>query len=102
LPIIPYTEGYICTDVLLLLPSEKPHDLTIRRDAEQGRHLFAAVSRLPRIISSYGSFQRSFQVPDDVDTDKIEATFKKGVLTVALTKSAEAQKAAKKIDVKAA
>jgi hypothetical protein len=31
-----------------------------------------------------------------------EATFKKGVLTVALPKSAEAQKAAKKIDVKAA
>src|SRR5215472_7896397 len=51
---------------------------------------------------SYGSFQRSFQVPDDVDTDKIEATFKRGVLTVALPKSAEAQKAAKKIDVKAA
>jgi HSP20 family protein len=51
---------------------------------------------------SYGSFQRSFQVPDGVDTDKIEAIFKKGVLTVALPKSAEAQKAAKKIDVKAA
>jgi HSP20 family protein len=51
---------------------------------------------------SYGSFQRSFQVPDGVDTDKIEAIFKKGVLTVALPKNAEAQKAAKKIDVKAA
>jgi len=51
---------------------------------------------------SYGSFQRSFQVPAGVDTDKIEATFKKGVLTVTLPKSAEAQKAAKKIDVKAA
>ena len=51
---------------------------------------------------SYGSFQRSFRVPDGVDTDKIEASFKKGVLTVALPKSAEAQKTAKKIDVKAA
>jgi HSP20 family protein len=51
---------------------------------------------------SYGSFQRSFQVPEGVDTDKIEASFKKGVLTVTLPKSAEAQKAAKKIDVKAA
>jgi HSP20 family protein len=51
---------------------------------------------------SYGSFQPSFQVPDGVDTDKIEATFKKGVLSVALPKSVEAQKAAKKIDVKAA
>ena len=51
---------------------------------------------------SYGSFQRSFQVPDSVDADKIEATFKKGVLTVTLPKTAAAQKAAKKIDVKAA
>jgi len=51
---------------------------------------------------SYGSFQRSFQVPDGVDTDKIEASFKKGVLTVSLPKSVEAQKAEKKIAVKAA
>jgi HSP20 family protein len=51
---------------------------------------------------SFGSFQRSFQVPDSVEADKIEASFKKGVLTVTLPKSAAAQKAAKKIDVKAA
>jgi HSP20 family protein len=40
-------------------------------------------------------------VPDGVDTDKIEARFKKGVLSVTLPKSAEAQKAEKKITVKA-
>ncbi len=51
---------------------------------------------------SFGSFQRSFQVPEGVDADKIEANFKKGVLTVTLPKSADAQKAAKKIAVKAA
>ena len=51
---------------------------------------------------SYGSFERSFQVPDGVDADKIEANFKKGVLTVILPKSAEAQKAEKKITVKSA
>lgn len=51
---------------------------------------------------SYGSFERAFQVPDGVDADKIEANFKKGVLTVTLPKKAEAQQAAKKIDVKAA
>jgi HSP20 family protein len=50
----------------------------------------------------FGSFQRSFQLPEGVDADKIEATFKKGVLTVTLPKKAEAQKPAKKIDVKAA
>jgi HSP20 family protein len=50
----------------------------------------------------YGSFERYFRLPDSVDTDKIEANFKKGVLTVTLPKKAEAQKPAKKIDVKAA
>jgi len=51
---------------------------------------------------SFGSFQRSFEVPSGVDTDKIEASFKKGVLTVTLPKSTEAQKAEKTITVKAA
>ncbi|WP_157016687.1 MULTISPECIES: Hsp20/alpha crystallin family protein [Phyllobacteriaceae] len=50
----------------------------------------------------YGSFQRSFRVPDGVDADRIEATFTKGVLTVRLPKTAQAQKADKKIEVKAA
>jgi HSP20 family protein len=50
----------------------------------------------------FGSFERYFRMPDGVDTDKIEANFKKGVLTVTLPKKAEAQKPAKKIDVKAA
>jgi len=50
----------------------------------------------------FGSFERSFEVPDTVDPEKIEATFKKGLLTVTLPKKAEAQKPAKKIEVKAA
>ena len=51
---------------------------------------------------SFGSFQRSFELPDSVDPDKIEASFKKGVLTVTMPKKVEAQKPAKKIEVKAA
>jgi len=51
---------------------------------------------------SFGSFERSFRMPEGVDTDKIEASFKKGVLTVKLPKTADAQKAEKKIAVKAA
>jgi HSP20 family protein len=49
----------------------------------------------------YGSFERRMQIPEDVDADKIEAAFKNGVLTVTLPKKAEAQKPAKKIEVKA-
>ncbi|HEY7298200.1 MAG TPA: Hsp20/alpha crystallin family protein [Xanthobacteraceae bacterium] len=50
----------------------------------------------------FGSFERSFGVPENVDESKIEAHFKKGVLTVTLPKKAEAQTPAKKIEVKAA
>lgn len=49
----------------------------------------------------YGSFQRSFRLPEGINADKIEATFQKGVLKVALPKTEGAKKEAK-IDVKAA
>jgi HSP20 family protein len=49
----------------------------------------------------FGSFERSFPLPEDVDAEKIEATFAKGVLTVTLPKHAEGHKAPKKIEVKA-
>jgi len=49
-----------------------------------------------------GSFERRFAVPEGVDTDKIEASFKNGILTVRLPKKPEAMKPEKKIEVKAA
>lgn len=54
-----------------------------------------------RVERSYGSFQRSIPLPDEVETDKVEATFKKGVLNISLPKIAEAQKQRKKITIKA-
>ncbi len=50
----------------------------------------------------FGSFERYFTVPEGVDADKIEANFKKGILTVTLPKRPAAQKPEKKIEVKAA
>jgi HSP20 family protein len=50
----------------------------------------------------YGSFQRSFDLPAGVEADKIDAKFSKGVLTITLPKSAEAQKKQRKIAVKPA
>ena len=50
----------------------------------------------------YGSFHRAFPVPDDVDTDHIDASFRKGVLTVALPRKAGAEKPEKRIAVKSA
>lgn len=50
----------------------------------------------------YGAFERSFALPNGVDADKIDATFKNGILTVTLPKTAEAQKPEQKVAVKAA
>lgn len=48
----------------------------------------------------FGSFERTFPIPPDVDRDKIEAAFRDGVLTVTLPKSAEAGPARRTIEIK--
>ncbi len=42
-----------------------------------------------RIERSYGSFMRSFRVPDDADESAVKAEFKDGVLNVTLSKTAK-------------
>jgi len=49
---------------------------------------------------SYGSFLRSIPLPGQVETDKVSASFRKGVLTITLPKTAAAIDATKKISVK--
>lgn len=49
----------------------------------------------------YGSFRRSFRLPENVDVDKIAASFDKGVLNVTLPKSAQTSAAEKKIEIAA-
>lgn len=47
----------------------------------------------------FGSFQRSFAVPEGIDADKIVAEFKNGVLKIMLPKTPEAQQKEKKISI---
>ena len=42
--------------------------------------------------SYYGSFQRSIRLPAEVQSDKVEASFKNGVLDIRLPKSQKTQK----------
>jgi len=44
-----------------------------------------------RIERRYGQFTRSFTLPNTVDTEKVQAKFEHGVLTVELPKRPEAQ-----------
>lgn len=51
-----------------------------------------------RIERAYGSFARSFTVPDDADDSRVSADFKDGLLTVRLVKNEKARP--KTIEVK--
>jgi HSP20 family protein len=52
-----------------------------------------------RIERSYGSFSRSFSLPATVDTSRIAADFKHGVLTIRLPFREEAKPRSIAIDV---
>lgn len=51
---------------------------------------------------AYGSFERSFTLPEGVDREKVGAEFAKGVLTITMPKKPEAKVEPTKIEVKAA
>lgn len=76
-------------DNMLTVKGEKKSE---REEEEKGYHLAER---------SYGCFERSFRLPEGVDTEKIDASFDKGVLKITLPKHAEARKKARKISVKA-
>jgi HSP20 family protein len=49
---------------------------------------------------SFGSFKRVLPLPAEINPDKVEATFSKGVLTITLPKAVKEKKEQKKIAVK--
>jgi HSP20 family protein len=52
-----------------------------------------------RIERSYGSFSRSFSLPNTVSTDAVRAEYRNGVLTVSLPKRAEAKPKQVKVNI---
>lgn len=53
-----------------------------------------------RAERTYGSFTRTVVLPGEVDAEKVDATYKKGVLTITLAKTETETKKTKKIPVK--
>jgi HSP20 family protein len=70
--------------------------LTIRGEKKQEKE--TKKENYHRVERSYGSFQRSFTLPAAVKADKIDASYKDGILTVSLPKAEEAKP--KQIEVK--
>jgi len=65
--------------------------LTIQGERKQEKE--EKGKKFHRVECSYGSFVRSFRVPDDADENKIKAEFKDGMLNVTLPKSEKKTKA---------
>ena len=80
-------------DVLTIKGEKRTESETKSGDKEPTYH---------RVERSYGSFQRTMNVPYEIDPAKVDAKFKDGVLTVTLPKPAEVQKMAKQIEIKKA
>ena len=49
---------------------------------------------------NYGRFSRRLELPSDVDTEKITASLKEGVLEIRLPKTEKAETEARKISIK--
>jgi HSP20 family protein len=90
------------------LPDVDPKDVDVRVENQtltvSGERKFAQQDTgkgYHRIERSYGSFVRSFAVPNSFDTDKISADIKNGVLSVSLPKKETAKPRQVKVEVKA-
>ncbi|WP_373031118.1 Hsp20/alpha crystallin family protein [Sulfurovum sp.] len=53
-----------------------------------------------KVESSYGKFERSFTLPENVDVENIHAESQDGVLEVVIPKLAKAENKSKKIEIK--
>lgn len=63
--------------------------LTLR--GERKRDTEVKQEQYHRVERSYGSFSRSFSLPSRIDTEKVRAEFKDGVLSIVLPVKAEAK-----------
>jgi HSP20 family protein len=76
------------TDDLLTIRGEKKSE---KEEKKRDYH---------RVERSYGLFTRTVRLPAAVDADKVEATFKDGVLAISMPKREEAKTRKVKVEVK--
>ena len=98
LPSVDVFEDKESLKIVAELPGLKPEDvkitlenstLTLRGEKKQVAE--EKTERVHRYERSYGSFERSFSLPNTVDTDKVAASFENGVLTITLPKAEKAK-----------
>ena len=85
-------------EVTVDLPGLEPDDVNVTFEdgmlSISGKREFSAEDRgdtWHRIERSFGTFARSMRLPQTADTERIEATFDKGVLAVSVPKTEQAK-----------
>lgn len=106
---VPAVDVYEDSEKLVLkleVPGVKPEDLDIRLENQtltiKGERKFEQTEKAEnfhRIERRFGTFVRSFTLPQGVDTESVTAASDAGVLTVSLAKKAEAQPKQIKVQV---
>ena len=88
------------------LPGVDPKDVEVRVEDNtlylKGERKFekeVKEQNYHRVERSYGSFARSFSLPNSISTDKVKAEFKDGLLTLTMPKREESKPKTNKIDV---
>jgi HSP20 family protein len=88
------------------LPEVKKEDVKVTQDAgvltiegERRQSKREESEKFHRVESSYGRFMRRFTLPEDVQSDKIEASFVDGSLNVVIPKAEVKQAKARQIRV---
>lgn len=106
-PSVSTREGEFAYHVEVDLPGVKKEDIHIDLKENQiiisGERSFKEERKendYYKVESSYGKFQRSFALPENVDVENIEASSENGVLEVVLPKLKAEKAEVKKIQVK--
>jgi len=88
------------------LPGLEPKDVEIRVEDNtlylKGERKFekeVKEQNYHRVERSYGTFTRSFSLPNSIDSDKVQAEYKDGILTLTMPKREEAKPKTIKINV---
>jgi HSP20 family protein len=108
LPLVNVREGDSEMVVSAELPGMKEEEIevTVHRDrvriaGEKREQAETREEDFYRMESSYGRFDRTIDLPAEVDEDKAEAEFKNGILTVRMQKSEESKTRTRRIPIKA-
>lgn len=99
------TDKVITVEVELPGMDEKDIDVSVHNDVltisgEKSGETTEKNKSFHRHERSYGAFRRSIQLPDEVDEDKIEAVYSKGILRIVLPRTEQSVTARRRIEIK--